>query len=162
MKLKSFAMIQRIQSVYLFLTTLLSFLFLKGSFLNFANKSGLLIKVTFTGIFRNDGGQAYELIGKCIPLSIIIILIPVLCLFTIFLFKKRMIQKLLTILLIIMVAGQIIISFYYSWHIITTFSYEIIPEYKMAYPVLMLILIILAYLGIKKDENLIKSYDRLR
>lgn len=155
-------MIQRIQSVYLFLTTMLSLLFLKGSFSNFTGKSESMIKVTFTGIFRNNGRQVCELVGKSVPLSIIIILIPVLCLFTIFLFKKRKIQKLLAISLIIVVTGLIIVSFYYSWYIITTFSYEIIPGYKMVIPVLMLILVVLAYRGIKKDENLIKSYDRLR
>ena len=45
-------MIQRIQSVYLSLTTLLSLLFLKGSFLIFSEKSGSVIKVTFNGIFQ--------------------------------------------------------------------------------------------------------------
>ena len=69
-------MIQRIQSVYLFMTTLLALLFLKGSFINYADKSGSVIKVTFGGILRSVGGVISEPIEKTFPISIFIILIP--------------------------------------------------------------------------------------
>jgi hypothetical protein len=155
-------MIQRIQSLYLSLTTLLSFLFLRGANLNFMNNSGSEIKVTFTGIFRNSTGQGLELIEKLLPFSVLIILIPVLSFITIFLFKNRKIQLWFASSLIILISGFIIVSFYYSWHIKTEYGAEIVPGFKMVLPVLILIFAILALRGIKKDEQLIKSYDRLR
>jgi preprotein translocase subunit SecG len=50
------------------------------------------------------------------------------------------------------------------------FSYIIISKYNAAFdswsklliPFIQLILTVLAYRGIKKDDNLVKSYDRLR
>ena len=155
-------MIQRIQSLYLFLTTLLSLLFLKGSFLTFIDKSGSVIKVAFRGIIRDAGGQGFELTEKLFPISALIILIPVISLVTIFIFKNRKIQLLLSLSVIVLISGLIIVSVYYSWFVITEYRAEIVPVFKMVVPVIMLILAVLAYKGIRKDELLIKSYDRLR
>ena len=155
-------MIQRIQSLYLSLTILLSLLFLKSDFLNFADKSGSVIKITFRGITRVTGGQGSELIEKLLPLSSIIILIPLMSLITIILFKRRKIQIWLTLSVIILIIGLIIGSIIYSWSIITGYGAELIPGFRMIIPVLMFIFTVLAYRGIKKDDRLVKSYDRLR
>jgi hypothetical protein len=144
------------------LTIFLSFLFLRGANLNFIDNSGSEIKVTFTGIFQNSTGQGLELIEKLLPLSVLIILIPVLSFITIFLFKNRKIQLWLALSLIILICGFIVVSFYYSWLIKTEYGAEIVPGFKMVIPVLILIFAILAYRGIRKDDNLVKSYDRLR
>ncbi|MEI6048921.1 MAG: DUF4293 domain-containing protein [Bacteroidota bacterium] len=155
-------MIPRIQNLYLFLTTMLSLLFLKGGIINFMDKSGSIIKVTFNGLLRNTDGQAFELIDKLLPLSAIIVLIPAISLITILFFKNRKVQLLLAMSLIILVAGLIIFSCYYCWFVISGFGAAITPGFKLAIPVLILIFSILAYRGIKKDENLIRSYERLR
>ena len=155
-------MIQRIQSLYLLLTTALSFLFLKGGFLSFTEKTGSLIKITFTGITRETGIQAYESIQKLIWLTIIIILIPLFSAVSIFLFKKRNVQIWLVSVLIILNVILILLSGFYSYFIVTKFNSVISPNVKMAVPVLQLIFSILAYKGIRKDDNLVKSYDRLR
>ncbi len=155
-------MIQRIQSLYLLLTTLLSLLFLKGSFLNFVDKSDSVIKVTFNGIVRNTGGQGFELIEKLLPISAFIILIPVFSLVTIFIFKNRKIQLWLAISVIFLIVGFIFVSIFYSWFVITEYGAEIVPGFKMVITLLMLVFAVLAYRGIKKDDRLIKSNDRLR
>jgi hypothetical protein len=155
-------MIQRVQSLYLFLTTLLSLLFLKGSFLNFINKTGSAIKITFRGIEQGTGVQEFELIDKLLPLSIILLLIPVISLVTIFFFKKRTVQIRLSGILIGLVFVLILACGHSSYLIMTKYSGEIIPGIKMALPFLMLIFSILANRGIRKDDQLVKSYDRLR
>jgi len=155
-------MIQRIQSLCLLLTTLLSLLFLKGSFLNFVDKTGSVIKVTFNGIIRDTGGQGFELIEKLLPLTALIILIPAISLVIIFIFKNRKIQMWLAISVIILIVGFIFVSIYYSWFVITEYGAELVPGFKMVIPVLILIFSILAYRGIRKDDRLIKSNDRLR
>jgi glucan phosphoethanolaminetransferase (alkaline phosphatase superfamily) len=155
-------MIQRIQSLYLFLTTLLSLLFLNGGFLSFINKTGYEIKVTFTGVLKSTGGQGFEMIEKLLPLSLLIILIPLISLITIFIFKNRKIQLRFSIFLIILSSLFVIALIHVSFSIISKFDATIIPGFKMILPILILIFSILSYRGIRKDDRLVKSYDRLR
>lgn len=152
-------MIQRVQSVWLFLASLTLFLCLilpiltkqspAGDFAVFAG--GLYHKVNnvpqkleaYTVVF---GG----LIAACL-----------LCLINIFFFRNRTLQKriiLISILLIFVVAG---ITTAYAVKIPggiagATFS-------AGAYmPVLSILFCALAFRGIRKDEQLIRSADRLR
>jgi hypothetical protein len=155
-------MIQRIQTLYLFLTTLFSLLFLKGSFLSFINKTGSVINIALNGITKGSEGQPFELIQNVLPLIILISLIALLSFTMIFCFKKRNIQLLMSKILITLVTGLILVSGYYAYTIITKFNVEIVPGVKMALPFIMLIFSILAYRGILKDDQLVKSYDRLR
>jgi Na+/H+ antiporter NhaC len=160
--LKTLSMIQRIQSVYLFLITLLSLIFVRGSYLNFAERTGTVIKVTFSAIVRDNSGQGLEMIEKLLPLTLIIILIAVISLITIFIFKNRKIQSGFSLFLVVLAVVFIIASIHVSFKIVSKFDARIIPGVKMILPIIILIFSILAYRGIKKDDRLIKSYDRLR
>jgi 4-amino-4-deoxy-L-arabinose transferase-like glycosyltransferase len=160
--LKTLNMIQRIQSVYLSFIVLISLLLIKGSILVFSEKTGSIIKLTFDGIFRHNVGQGFELIEKLLPLSLLIILIPIISLITIFTFKNRKIQLKLAIVLIILCTLLIIALIHGSIITISKLEASIVPGFKMFIPVAILILSILAYRGIKKDDQLVKSYDRLR
>jgi Domain of unknown function (DUF4293) len=155
-------MIQRIQSLYLALTAFFSLLFFRGGFLNFSGRAGELIKVTLTGVFRESTGSGLELIEKLLPLSLLIILIPTISLITIFIFKHRKIQLRLSLILLILTAIFVIALIHVSFSIISKFDATIIPGYKLILPVLILLFSILAYGGIRKDDRLVKSYDRLR
>ena len=155
-------MIQRVQSFYLSLTILLSLLFLKGGNLNFTDKAGSVIKVAFNGIFRNSGGQAFEFIERCRPLSAVILLIPVISFITILLFKNRKIQLWFALSGIILAAGFVLLSVYYTYIISLNYGAQIVQGYKMLIQIVLVIFNCLAYIGIKKDDNLVKSYDRLR
>ncbi|TAL60269.1 MAG: DUF4293 family protein [Bacteroidetes bacterium] len=155
-------MIQRIQSLYLSLTTVLSLLFLRGSFLTFTDKSASGISLAFSGIYRGSSLQGYELIEKLLPLSVLIICIPVLSIATIFIYKNRKIQLWLASSLIILTVFLIIACVSYSWVITKEYNVTIVPGLKMVIPVLLLIFAIQAYRSIKKDDLLVKSYDRLR
>ena len=155
-------MIQRIQSFYLFLIAVLSGFLLTGSVLDFIDKKGSGIKVAFTEIIKSTGGQGIEVLEKLLPLTILIIIIPVFSLMTIFLYKNRKVQLRLALVLIILTATQLIAFVHVSLSVISKFEAHLIPGFKMIIPVLMLILSVLAYRGIRKDERLVKSYDRLR
>jgi hypothetical protein len=155
-------MIQRIQSVYLFIIALQSSLLIPGSFLNFTEKTGSVISVSFNAVVRDNAGKATEMVEKLYPLAVIIVLIPVFSLVTIFFFKKRKVQIQLSRFLIFL-AGILVIAFIHiSFMIASKFDAVIIPGLKMILPVLILIISILAYRGIRKDDLLVKSYDRLR
>jgi len=155
-------MIQRIQSFYLLMTTILPLLFLKGSFLKFINKTGSEILFKFNGIFRTNPDNGLMLIRQDMPLSLIIILITVLSLIAIFLYKERKIQLRITLATIILTVILIGLVIYYSYSVTDGFQAVLVPGFTMFIPLLILVFGILAYRGIKKDENLVRSYDRLR
>jgi glucan phosphoethanolaminetransferase (alkaline phosphatase superfamily) len=155
-------MIQRIQSLYLLMTTILPLLFLKGSFLKFINKTGSEILFRFDGIFQTNPDNGLTLIRQNIPIPLITILITVLSLIAIFLYKKRKIQLRITLATIIMTVILIGLIIYYSYSVTDEFQAVLVPLFKMFIPVLILVFGILAYRGIKKDEDLVSSYYRLR
>jgi hypothetical protein len=140
----------------------LSISFLNGSNLNFINKSGAVTKLTFKGIEQGSSAQGFVLIERLLPLSIVLLLIISVSLVTIFFFKKRRIQIWLSGLLIGLVSFLILACGHSSYLILTRYSVEVVPGVKMAFPFLMLIFSILACRAIRKDDNLVKSYDRLR
>jgi len=155
-------MIQRIQSLYLLLTSLLPILFLSGTFLKFFNKSGTGYYVDFRGLWESGVPGGTRMINSLIPLSGVMILITILSVTAILFFKKRKVQMKLVgtiILLTIIFIGVMIFLFF---RISEKFQAEILLVYRMFIPVLILIFGILAYQGIRKDENLVKSLDRLR
>jgi len=154
-------MIQRIQSVYLALIFLLSILFMIGGFLTYTDISGDVLLLKISGMFRSTGG-GFDLIKKLLPLSAFTISIPLLSLITIFLYKNRKIQLRLAFVGIILAGGLIFVSGYYSYIVYSIYDVSVIAGVKMVIPVVILVLSILAYRGIRKDDRLVKSYDRLR
>jgi|WetSurMetagenome_2_1015567.scaffolds.fasta_scaffold216943_2 hypothetical protein len=155
-------MIQRIQSIYLLLTTLLSTLFLKGSYLTFIDNSGYVIKLKLTGLLKYTGINDPEKLGEVWILFVLGILIPVLSIIEIFLFRNRRIQLLLNRILILLILAFLIASLGYSFIIIFHYEVELSSWYKMLVPVIQIVSAVLAYFGIKKDDELVKSFDRLR
>jgi hypothetical protein len=159
---KSQNMIQRIQSLYLLFITLCSSIFLRTSILTFCENTNSAIILNYNGIIRETGIQTFELNFNVFPLLLLFILIPVISIATIFLFKNRKIQMHLVKMLIIIIIAFIAASGIYGYMIINEYGAVIIPGFKMVIPVLMAVFAFLALMGIRKDDNLVKSYDRLR
>lgn len=155
-------MIQRIQSLYLLLTSLLSILFLKGAFLTFFDNTGSSIEISLSGIMKYTGNADPVKVGEVWTILILSVIIPVLSIIIISLYKKRDYQLILTKILIIMISAFIGTSLVYSYIIISKYEADFTSWYKLIVPVLQLIVSVLAYYGIKKDDELVKSYDRLR
>jgi len=154
-------MIQRIQSLYLLLTTLIAVLFLSGEIVRFSDGINELF-INIQGLGKLAGNSGTEIIEKHMHFTILLLLPPVLSLVTIMFYKNRKLQMKMTLILILLILIEIIAVVHYSMHIINTMGVVLIPGLKLIIPVLMLIMAILAYRGMKKDENLIRSYDRLR
>jgi hypothetical protein len=151
------AMIQRIQSVYLLLTTILAVLFLTGELIDFQNGYTLV----FSGIVYDTQVTGLEN-KQVLPLTVISLAIPLLALIIIFLYKNRKIQMRLTAFLTFLIILQVAAVIWYTLDLKTEFGTRPIPGIRMILPLLMFVLSILAYRGIKKDENIVRSYDRLR
>ena len=111
----------------------------------------LLLLTTF-GVILFFTGENLTL-----TISVFTIIISALSLFTIFLFSKRKIQMMLTKVLITLIILFICAICYSALTIFGVGSWI-----NVIIPALQLLLAILAFLGMKQDDNLVKSYDRLR
>ena len=136
-------MIQRIQSVWLLIASLCTFFTLKLSF--------------FSGTHMPDN-QYHQLKGIDTGLLMITtIALGIVTLFTIFLYKKRIVQLRLCILAIVL--DLLLLYLYYSE--VLKFSQGTYSIASAMHLVIILSLF-LAAKAINKDEKLVKDSDRLR
>jgi len=155
-------MIQRIQSVYLLLTTIVSGLFLKLKFLVLTINDGSQTIFTFSGIYKKTAGGSSEVISRMIPVTLLAILIPLVAFVLIFLYRKRRLQLWLTILLMILEFLFIIAGTAYAVNPVRINTGPMTLSIGSLLPFVAIILTFLAYRSIRRDEELIRSYDRLR
>jgi hypothetical protein len=151
-------MIQRIQSLYLLIAAILTALLLKWPFAEFLIDSTVYV-FKAGSIEASDGSF---LLVKTLPLLILLIIILGLTVVTVFLYKKRTLQMRLTIFSILLTLGIYALFYYYYNQAMSlkslTFSYDI----GLVIPLVNGILLFLAFRGIKKDDEVIKSLDRIR
>jgi hypothetical protein len=145
-----FKMIQRIQSIYLLIATLVS----GGLIFVFNLWSNLKEQIFALDLFTRE-----SFLLKIIPL--LFLLSATISFLDIFLFKNRKLQFVfgrLIILINLFLLGLLI-------YVSLTLPGEISISKKgigMFLPILVVLLIVLANKAIKKDEDLVKSVDRLR
>ena len=149
-------MIQRIQSVYLLVVTILMVICMcspVGSIIASTNEISEFGNLCIT---LPDGTKDYA------PWALFAILLVVAALSfgTIFLFKKRMLQIRLTIFSSVMLIGyyMALVAYIFMLAEETTFS----ASWTICLPFAGIILNWLAIRGIGADEALVKAYDRLR
>ena len=155
-------MIQRIQSIWLFLAALVLVLML---FLPIASKevAGTESAVYSSGLFQIIAGKAGSLfkIQSFLPLLITNIAIAIICFINIFNFRKRSFQKRFAIISIILIGSFAFWCSIYAKKLpggIEGANFGV-----GAYlPALAILFIVLAIFGINKDERLIRSAERLR
>ena len=143
-------MIQRKQSVYLFLAALMN----AGVFYFDLYQYHLLDTSTFTPLRVNDHFPS-------LLLALLITLIP---LIIIFLFKNRKLQIRLSLISLIAIISFIAIML---WRV-NGLGKMTSPPHDGSYwigsvlPVISLVFVFLAIISIRKDDKLVKSVDRLR
>ena len=143
-------MIQRIQTIYLFLASIVS----GGLIFVFNLWVTIKEKIFVVDLFLKE-----VLTFKLIPIMFIIS--AILSLVTIFLYKDRKLQFVIGRVIILINLFLLILLIYLS----LTLSGETSVSEKgigMFLPILAILLIVLANKAIKKDEDLVKSVDRLR
>src|SRR5690554_90301 len=149
-------MIQRIQTVYLFLALLFtgSLFFLDMAQLASVDSTYLL---NFQGLV--EASKPTELLMPATALSILLALAVVLTFITIFLYKKRLLQIRLCALNLGLHAGLSIMIFYFGKAAARDFQAELSFDWPLVLPLAALILIFLALRAIGKDEALIRSLN---
>jgi hypothetical protein len=154
-------MVQRIQTAWLLISAFLGGLLIRGGIVNFLDNAGNKLYTGYFGIYK-EVGNSFEIIRTSIPLAAVIFLITILSLVTIFLYKSRKVQRVISLVLICFSLCEVILISFYSWIIARDYGGHLIPGIKMSFPLLILVTLILAYRGITRDEKLVNSYDRLR
>ena len=135
-------MIQRVQSIYLTLVVICVALYVNTSFI----------------VVDNIGIKAIESTSLT-AVSLINALMVIVC---VFMFKKRKVQMNICWAGIVgsSVTTTLTLLEFYN-HIATTAAGKHF-SFGIAFPFLMIVFFVLAYNGIKKDDQLVKSMDRLR
>jgi len=138
-------MIQRIQTVYLFL----AFVLMMGLFI-------------FPIYITNQGADEFYVDEHTI-LAGLTLAVSLVSLGDIFLYKNRPLQMNLVWLGVVLDLAFIgLSSYYYYQDVLEESVAEISFDVGVALPIIVLILLFMAYNGIRKDEKLVRSLDRLR
>jgi hypothetical protein len=150
-------MIQRIQTVFLFISFVLTGLLF---FIPFANL--ITSEVYSFSLFGISSGKSEEVLKQPYGLTVLGALTTLLIFVIIFLFKKRKLQMTLTLIAIILSLALNAAMYYLTdqYHLMLTagIKYSVV----FVFPIIAAVLLFLAYRSIKKDEKLVRSLDRLR
>jgi len=154
-------MIQRIQTIYLLLTTVMCVLFLTMTQVIFYGEGNMIIKISLAGIYvARDSDLIFE--GSSYLLSVPFMLTALLSLVSIFLFKSRRVQILLVKFAFFLIIAGTAVGVYFVISIMNKYQAKPVIGIGMLLPLFVLAFLYLAYRGIKKDDKLVKSYDRIR
>jgi len=148
-------MIQRIQSLYILLSAILM---------------GLLFALPFAEIIQNNELYVFSFRGIVtqgtveetgLSLALFIGLIMLLHVYTLFCYKKRILQIRLLVFSILLLIGLFGLFYFFTYY---TFGDTANISFKIAvvFPLIAVILDYLAIRSIGKDEALIRSVDRIR
>jgi len=127
--------------------------------LRFIDPDSNTYELTYLGVVNIDKG---DYIVKAIPLTILLAVIVLLLLITIFSYKNRILQMRLSVFSILLMIGSLGLIFFYALHGQGKIHGEIFYLYPVIFPVVSTILAFLAFKGVKKDEELVRSYNRIR
>lgn len=155
-------MIQRIQTVFLFLAAIFAGVLFFSPIAAFEHGAEVM-KLTVLGVNNQVDAQYFNAIYT-LPLLVLTILVVAIPMVTIFMYKKRELQiKLssLNVFLNAIICGLIFL--YYTSNIEKTIAAEGVAYLFGTYiPLINMVLSILAMRWIKKDIELLRSVDRLR
>lgn len=148
-------MIQRIQSLYILLSAILMGLLFVLPFAEIIQDNELYV-FSFRGIVTQ--GTVEE---NGLSLALFIGLIMLLHVYTLFCYKKRILQIRLLVFSILLLIGLFGLFYFFTYY---TFGDTAKISFKIAvvFPLIAVILDYLAIRSIGKDEALIRSVDRIR
>jgi hypothetical protein len=155
-------MIQRIQTVYLFLVFLFALIFLFLP-LGTIDIGGVLFDIKSWRIVSANGSEILEHAGF---FRIIVVSVPflvmILSLITTFQYKQRLLQIRLGKLNLLLHVLLVVVTFFYLDSIRIAFNANLTYAAGIIFPLISMILVVLANRAIRRDENLVRAADRLR
>lgn len=156
-------MIQRVQSVYLLLVTVLMSVMLVRPYaeLTLADDKSLTFRTH--AIIMDSESEATTLFKTTIPVVGLALIIAILSFGNIFLYNRRIVQLRICLTNIILLLALLVIMFaYYSTTKASLTTIHHTFKISVIFPLLSLIFTIMAYRTIHHDEVLVNSYKRIR
>ena len=152
-------MIQRIQSVYLFVSLCFIVPMFFAPVANLVYETGEILTFDFTGFFISDAGTVTR-ISVQYSIMAFAILICALNLITIFLYKNRLLQIRLCIYNILFLLGITGVTLFVLYNVqnVQTVSFRM----PIVFPIISVILHYLAFRGIRRDHFMVEALSRLR
>jgi len=154
-------MIQRIQTVYLAIAAFLLVLL----FSNPISQIILSEKLYLTLWHHEISAASDELFASVStwPITLLLSVIVVIEIVTIFLYKRRLVQIRLCVFNLLLMFGLVGLIYYFTKYTInSTEGMKSVFLWPIVCPMIAIILNYLALKAIQKDENLVRSYDRIR
>jgi heme A synthase len=154
-------MIQRVQSVYLFLSAVLLLIMISHPIAQISIREDLVLHLNFLDIKATTDSDFEAVSAR--PLAVLIFLSIGLSLLALFSYKKRMRQIRLSVFNIILLFGlEGLIYFFTKYTLSDMEGFSSVFLWPIVVPFISIILIYLAIKAIQKDQAIIKAYDRIR
>ncbi len=154
-------MIQRVQTIYLFLAAAIMFSMIFFPFVEMVDADDRYYRFDLHGIYEGMGEDA-RLVQSVLPLRFLVFVIGFVSLLTIFLYKRRILQIRLSVFNLILQLGFYALFFFYLYHATRDIEVETYFKIPVVFPLVAVILTYLAIRNIGKDELLVRSYNRIR
>jgi len=152
-------MIQRIQTLYLLVVAILMGSLFFFPIAQLFGEQQEIYEFSFNGL-RVLGEE--ELYVATWPTFVLLSIIVFIAFFSIFLFKKRVLQMRLNLFNMILMLGYIGLNYFYILNFDKQIGGKVAYELVTVFPLISIILTYLAIRSIGKDEALIRSIDRIR
>lgn len=155
-------MLQRIQTIYLLIVSLLGIFGCFMPLIEFTNSMdfGILNAIGYT---QTSPSSENLILENLWGLTILSAIIPLLAFATIWFYNKRMFQIRLTILNILLLIGYYAVLGVGIWSIVAKYNPEDFTlQIAITFPLISIILSWLAIRGIGKDEAKVRAANRLR
>lgn len=153
-------MIQRIQSLFLLFATILSAIMTFLPFSQMMTADGELLKLFCTGLHNIPQDK---LIYNAWPLCVLTVVTGLISFVTIIIYQRRILQMRFCVYNILLSIAQFIIILFYFFKFKKEFGADLHSfSFTIILPLVNIILIFQAFRAIRRDDILIKSYDRLR
>ena len=152
-------MLQRSQTLILLGVFILSLFMLSGSFSRLSIEGNEFI-LKHSGLFDSDSVKAEMATW---PLSALFIGVSLLTFLNIFFYKHRMRQMRIAIFLVLLNAGVLLLMFYYTFMARNQMENALVLyQWRFIIPPVNMILLYFAFRRIRRDELMVKAFDRIR
>jgi len=152
-------MIQRIQTLFLLLSTIATMLLLLMPMVTFLDPSSVEWTMKGSGVRSSADGTV---LFNSWPLTALIALVTLISLSSIFLFKRRTLQLRLTNFNLLLMLGMVGMGLMYAYKAVLQLEASWAPGIISIMPVISFILSFMAARAIRRDDILIKGLDRIR
>lgn len=152
-------MIQRIQTIFwlLGMMSVGSLFFLP--YVSIDTAGGESFDMFLKGV---ENARGNELLINAWPVLVLGIVIFLIHLFSIFQYKRRMLQMRSTMYNIILLAGWLVMGYVYADSAADSLAGNLQPEFISVMPVVAIILNLLAWRGVRRDYLMLKAVERIR